>query len=264
MIVVGQRCPRRKRYDKDSLRPLLRARRLRRGDGRGPERHREQRDDSRRPDDSGKPRAPRRLGLGRRLRRRRRAPHPNARRFPSRGVRRRAATARAIRPRALDGTQGWRRGRDPGRHRPGTRARRSRVARVAQRARRLNRAREDLAGLGTALRPTTHRSTTVRSGAGPRARALLRPQGHRALDRHLRLVLFDQRADLQRDVDVASAAPVLPGPARPAPHVGHRRGAQSLLDQRPAALGPRPAVSLYRAQRRDQHRPGQSQLDDRA
>ena len=46
--------------------------------------------------------------------------------------------------------------------------------------------------------------------------------------------------------------------------LGHRRRPQSFLDQRPAALGPRPALSLHRPQRRDQYGPRQPQLDDRA
>ena len=104
----------------------------------------------------------------------------------------------------------------------------------------------------------------ARPRAGPRTRAVLRAQGDRAHHRHLRVVVLPARADLQGDADVAAAAPVLQRPARRATHVGDRRRAQSVLHQRPAALGPRPTLPLHRPQRRNQHRPGQPELDDRA
>ena len=224
-----------------------------------------QRDDPRRADDPGEPRASRRLRLRRRLGRRRRPAHPDAGLLRPLGLWRRRTRRRAVRPRALDGAQEFRRRGLSRHHRRGTRARRSRVARLARRARRLD---------GCSVPPPGPPSRASSNNSSSRGSLNPAPDLERALycarkviehtPRRLRLVVFTPRAHLQGDADVAAAAPVLRRPARRATHFGHRRRAQSLLDQRPAALGPRPALSLHRAQRRDQHRAGQPQLDDGA
>ena len=57
------------------------------------------------------------------------------------------------------------------------------------------------------------------------------------------------------------AAAVLPRPVRRALRLRDRAGALAVLDQHLPVLAAGPPVPLHRAQRRDQHRPGQPQLD---
>ena len=70
--------------------------------------------------------------------------------------------------------------------------------------------------------------------------------------------------DLQGPAAGAPGRPVLPRPGRPAADLGARAGAPALLDQHLPRVAAGAPVPDGRAQRRDQHRQGQLQLDARA
>ena len=100
-----------------------------------------------------------------------------------------------------------------------------------------------------------------------RARAAAGPQGGRAGGRGggiaglLRRLLLGADDHLQGVLPPARPAALLPRPPRPGLRKRDRPLPPALLDQHPADLGDGPAVPLPRPQRRDQHRPGQPQLD---
>ena len=70
-------------------------------------------------------------------------------------------------------------------------------------------------------------------------------------------------ARLQGHAHDRPAAGVLPRPARRARRVRDRAGALAVLDQHVPVVAARAPLPLHRAQRRDQHRQGQPQLDAR-
>ena len=68
-------------------------------------------------------------------------------------------------------------------------------------------------------------------------------------------------ARLQGDAHHRAAGPILPRPGRPADRVGDGRRALAILDEHLPVMAARPPVPFHRAQRRDQHRQGQPELD---
>ena len=97
--------------------------------------------------------------------------------------------------------------------------------------------------------------------AGPGPAGVLPAQARRARGRAVlrEPVLADDR--LQGDADRAPAGAVLPRPVRPRVHLGPGHGALPVLHQHLPVLAAGPPVPVHRAQRRDQHRAGQPQLD---
>ena len=228
------------------------------------------------------PREPRPSRRGRRRQadgRRRRHPDPDPRRvLPRRdgGAGRRAAAARRVRRRHDLPAQGARlaaglragarargQGRRPGAARLARRAGRPRHADVADRARE-----------GAGDPPDLHRPRPRRHRARrARAQALRDPQDGLERDpgaqahaqpRVLRAQHELPHGHLQGPAAGRPGRPVLQGPAGPARRVGARAGAPALLDQHLPRVAARAPVPHGRAQRRDQHRQGQLQLDARA
>ena len=119
-------------------------------------------------------------------------------------------------------------------------------------------------GLHAALRPA-HRRRRRWAGAAFRHRAgpagLLPAQAGRARGRPLLRVAVGPDAGLQGHAHDRAARAVLPRPVRP--RLRDRAGARplALLDQHLPVLEAGPPVPADRAQRRDQHRQGQPQLD---
>ena len=101
----------------------------------------------------------------------------------------------------------------------------------------------------------------------PRPQGVPRPQARRARarrrDRHVLLVAVVAHARLQGHAHDAPAGRVLPRSPRRALRVGAAAGAQPLLDEHVPVVAAGPPVPLHRPQRRDQHRPGQPELDAR-
>ena len=99
------------------------------------------------------------------------------------------------------------------------------------------------------------------SGTGPGPAGVLPAQARRARDRlyFASAVLADHR--LQGHADRAPAGAVLPRPVRPPLHLGPGPGPLPVLHQHLPVLAAGPPVPVHRAQRRDQHRPGQPELD---
>ncbi len=104
-------------------------------------------------------------------------------------------------------------------------------------------------------------------GHRPRPQGVPRPQAGRARaprrDRHVLLLAVVAHARLQGHAHDAAAGPVLPRPPRRALRVGAAAGAQPLLDEHVPVVAAGPPVPLHRPQRRDQHGPGQPELDAR-
>ena len=90
-------------------------------------------------------------------------------------------------------------------------------------------------------------------------RPLLRLQGPR--HRPLHGVAVEPHAGLQGHVPVLPGAAILPGPHRPAAHLGDGAGAPALLHQHLPVVEARPPLPHGRPQRRDQHAARQRQLD---
>ena len=100
-----------------------------------------------------------------------------------------------------------------------------------------------------------------RPRAGARPRRLLRARAHRAGRAGVLPEPVQPHDRLQGDADHPAAGAVLPRPVRPALRQRDRAGALAVLHQHLPGLGAGPPVPLHRAQRRDQHRQGQPQLD---
>ena len=112
------------------------------------------------------------------------------------------------------------------------------------------------------LRPAVRRRRDrpgARDGAG--ADGVLPAQARRARDRRLLPVAVVAHPRLQGHADDRPARQVLPRPGRPTDRVGDGRRALALLDQHVPVVAAGAPVPLHRAQRRDQHRQGQPQLD---
>ena len=212
---------------------------------------------------AAQPRPPRRRRRRDQLRRRRGHPHAGARRLPARRGRLRPPGAAQLRrrhgvhPRRRRG-----RGRDPradraDRDRGGPD--RPRLARGPDRPLHPGRHRDQRhADLRAALRLRL-RQAGQRDGA--RAPRLLPAQAGRARDRRLLPVALLAHAGLQGHAHHRPARPLLPRPGRRAGRLGDGGRALALLHQHVPELAAGPPVPLHRAQRRDQHRDGQPQLD---
>ncbi len=121
-----------------------------------------------------------------------------------------------------------------------------------------------------ALRGAARRAALPRRRARPGARAqgVRGPQAGRAGDqraRHHRLLPVAVGADhgLQGHAHPRPAAAVLPRPRRRAAGQRDRARAHPVLHQHVPVLAAGPPVPVHRAQRRDQHDPGQPELDAR-
>ena len=79
----------------------------------------------------------------------------------------------------------------------------------------------------------------------------------------VRLQPFLPDHDLQGHAHAGAGGPILPRPARSGHGDRAGAGAFALFHQHLSELGPRPSLSLHRAQRRDQHPARQHQLDAR-
>ena len=248
------------------LRPGVRARRLRCRLRRDPLRRRDPRD--RRPgaDRAAQPRPPRRLGRRAGLRRRGGHPHPGPGRLPARASRRSRCPTRVRTPSAPRSC----RTTTPRRRPPGRRSRRSPPRRACR------------SSAGARSRPRRRCSAAPRAGVMPRFRQLfvsaadggvfgmragadgvLPAEAGRARGRRLLPVAVGPHPRLQGHAHDRAAGAVLPRPVRPA--VRHRAGAGALpvLDEHLPVLAAGPPVPADRAQRRDQHRQGQPELDAR-
>ena len=214
------------------------------------------------------PRPPRRHRGRARHGRRRRHPAPDARQVPAGGRRVRAPGRGCVRRGhriPADRVDGAREGarRDRG-HRRRRGARRARLARRADRARlpRRDRPRRDADDEAVLRR---RRRWRVRHR--PRPQDIRRPQAGRARvgrgPDDVLLVAVGPHHRLQGDADDAAARPVLPRPRRSPRRERAVARALSLLDEHVPVVAARPPVSLHRPQRRDQHRPGQPELDAR-
>ena len=151
--------------------------------------------------------------------------------------------------------------RDRGHRRRGG-ARRARLARPADPARlpRRHRPRRD-ADDEAVLRRRRRRCI----GHRPRPQDVRRPQARRARvgrgPDDVLLVAVGPHDRLQGDADDAAARPVLPRSRRSPRRERAAAGALPLLDEHVPVVAARPPVPLHRPQRRDQHRPGQPELD---
>ena len=248
-----------------SLRPYVRARRVRRRLRRAAERRAVARDGEpgdRRPRE---PRAPRRRGRRSQHRRRCRDPPADARRADARADRGPAAAGRLRRLRVLPpagrGAAGRARGaaradgagRGPARRglaghpgRQGLRRHHRQLLRAVHQA--ADRRRRGPAG----RRPGRLRAQAVRDPPGGRDR-------RRAGARDPVLLLADAR--VQGDAHVPAGARLLPRPAGPPHEVRARARPLALLHEHLPELGARPPVPDDRPQRRDQHAARQRQLD---
>ena len=155
-------------------------------------------------------------------------------------------------PRGRDPHRGHRRERGPAGHRLARRARHPRP-------RRPHRPRVH-AVLPPALRRLRQRPDRHRARPG----RLLPAQACRARGRGLLPVAVGPHRRLQGHAHHRPARAVLPRPVRRAVRLRAGAGALPLLDQHLPELAAGPPVPADRAQRRDQHRQGQPQLDARA
>ncbi len=249
-----------------AVRRTPRARRLwcrvrRHPDRPGQPRHRRQ-GDHRAP----QPRAPRCDRRGARLRRRCRHPARHPRRLPARGrPRRRLRAAAGALLRRRHRVPPRRRGRgrqDPSPHR-GDRGRGGpRRARLARGPGRLLHARRHRPVGDAHVQPAVRRRVVRPAGRdGARAARVLPAQAGRARDRRLLPVAVVADHRLQGHAHHRPARPLLPRPGRRARRLGGGRRALAVLHQHLPELAALAPVPLHRAQRRDQHRDGQPQLD---
>ena len=260
------------------VRPRERARRLR---CRVPGRHRRARhprDGRAGPDGAAQPRAPRRLRQRARDRRRRRHPHPGPRRVPARRpgrAGRRAARAGAVRRRHRLPVAG-RPPRPSRRAPPSTRSPPRRACAPWPGA--SCRSTRDGAGIGRTARSVMPSFWQVVLGCGDGSAqqqgTALTPY---ALERRAYVTrkrtehetgtyfpsLSSRTAGLQGHAHDRPAAAVLPRPVGRAVRQRAGAGAQPLLDEHLPELAAGPPLPLHRAQRRDQHRARQPQLDAR-
>ncbi len=191
-------------------------------------------------------------------------PAPGPGRVPARGRRLRPAPPARVRRRHgffagdADDRCAKARGRDRGdRRRGGPRgARLARGAGAGRRAR-LDRAQRD-AVVRAGLRG---RRGLAHLRHGPGAAGVLPAQARREGGRRLLPVALRADPGLQGDADHRPARPLLPRPRRRAGRLRAGRRALAVLDQHLPELAAGPPVPLHRAQRRDQHRDGQPQLD---
>ncbi len=247
------------------LPPRARARRLRCGPGGDDAGDRRPRHRRARPRRAAQPRPPRSDRRRPPRGRRRGHPHPGPRRLPARRPRRRAARGRGLRGRhglPADRRRRAGRGRAPDR---GDRRRGGPAGpRLARRPRhprprgpRRPRVHADLPPAGRRRRGRDH-------GRRARPPRLLPAQAGRARGRGLLPVAVVSHRRLQGDADHRPARAVLPRPVRRALRHRARPGPLALLHQHLPELAAGPPVPAHRAQRRDQHRQGQPQLDDGA
>ena len=160
-----------------------------------------------------------------------------------------------------------RRREGPGGHRDDRRRRVARRRGVARRPGRSELPRRHGQGGDAGVRPGLHHRPCGSHGHRARPQGVPRPQAHRARagtgDRHVLRVAVVAHARLQGDADDTAAGAVLPRPAGRAVRERAAAHPQPLLDQHVPVLAARPPVPLRRPQRRDQHRPGQPELDAR-
>ena len=133
--------------------------------------------------------------------------------------------------------------------------------RLARAAHRHHRRRRDRPGRHAAVPSAVRRRVDGRARDGARTPRLLPAQAGRARGRRLLPVAVQPHAGLQGHAHDRSARDVLPGPGRRAGDQRPRPGAQPVLHQHLPELAAGPSLPLHRAQRRDQHRHGQPQLD---
>ena len=104
-----------------------------------------------------------------------------------------------------------------------------------------------------------------RLGYRPRPQDVRRPQAGRARagggPHDVLLVAVGPHDRLQGDADDTAARPVLPRSRRSPRRERAVARALALLDEHVPVVAARPPVPLHRPQRRDQHRPGQPELD---
>ncbi len=207
------------------------------------------------------PRPPGRLGERGQHRRRRRHHDPGAGPLPARGRPVRPAAGRPVRDRHRVPARRARRrgqgGRDPRRHRRAGGRHRSRLARRPHRpvdARGVGRRRDaDLpAVVRREGRPLRHR---------PRPVGLRRAQARRARGAGVLPVVVGPDRRLQGHAHDAPARGVLPRARGRAGRVRARARALAVLHEHVPELAARAPVPVPRAQRRDQHRHGEPQLD---
>ncbi len=232
---------------------------MRRRFRRGPVRPRRSRCRGQGPAGAVQPRAPRCPGRRPGDRGRRGDPDPDPGRVLPCLVRLRAARGRRLR-----GGHGLlRRRAAPGHPGPGPAGRRGgtghpRLARSPVRHHRLRRRRPG----GAARRaPAVRRGRRGPARHGARADGVLPAQAGRARGRGVfrQPVRPDHR--VQGHAVRRSAGPVLPGPVRPRVHLDAGAGALPVLHQHVPVLAAGPPLPVRGPQRRDQHRPGQPQLD---
>ncbi len=220
------------------------------------------------------PRAPRRGRLGCRHRRRRGHRHADPRRVPARRRRLRAAAGRALRRRHGVPARSTTTERDDaqGRHRARSPPRRACASSAGARCPTDPDAPRQPGPRGGCRRSSSCSSsrraptTTGDAAGGHRARPPDVPaaQARRARARRLLPVAVGAHPGLQGHGHDAAARAVLPRPQRRALRLEARARALALLDEHLPVVAARAAVPHDRAQRRDQHRAGQPQLDARA
>ena len=155
------------------------------------------------------------------------------------------------------------RGRPARRRRQAARRRGLRAPRPARGADRHRGHRRRPSGRCRPSSRSSWRRTVPAAADGHRARAarVRRAQADRARGRRLPPVAVDPHLRLQGHADGAAAAGLLPRPLRSARRVGAVPRALAVLDQHLPELAARAPVPGGRPQRRDQHRPGQRELD---
>ncbi len=245
------------------LRPLFRARRVRCRLRRDAERRTEPFDRRPGPGGAAQSRPPRRHRLRPEDRGRCRHPAADPRRLPARERRLPPAPAGRVRGRQrLPADRAGRGGQGQGDHRADRRGGAPDRARLAPGAdRRLVAERPD--PLEHALLRAAVRGGRRAPGDGHRARSadVLPPSPDPARDRCLLRVAVGPDPGLQGHADHRAARAGLPRAAGRADGQRHGRRALAVLHQHVPGLGARAPVPDDRAQRRDQHRQGQQELD---